>query len=182
MSDSEAILLAALDFMQNDLNNEEETTTYEMKTNDSQHISELNQLVNSFDEPSENITENSNDSIHLLSNPNNIFSKEQCEKSLIECTSVKCVCSVLKEYKTFIDALKSNTKKVTQNVSIENICQSVNTVNLLNDFIHLMQYHSHQFEDIYNLLKSKVYNNQACDLLTCICTARNHRNGSDAYQ
>ena len=52
-------------------------------------------------------------------------------------------------------------------------------VQLLNDFNHLTRFHATEFEDIYNVLLSNVYDDQPCDLSLCLCLRRNRRNRAD---
>eukprot|EP01084_Bolivina_argentea_P142284 249977_1 len=57
-----------------------------------------------------------------------------------------------------------------------NINQDYNSVALLNDFHHLLFYHSHQFESIHNILSKRVYKNVQCRLSNCLVMKRNYRN------
>eukprot|EP01084_Bolivina_argentea_P021955 40791_1 len=49
-------------------------------------------------------------------------------------------------------------------------------VTLLNAFHHLLLNHSHEFENIYNIIIELCNNNKSCDLKKCAAMLRNHRN------
>eukprot|EP01083_Nonionella_stella_P237775 833806_1 len=46
---------------------------------------------------------------------------------------------------------------------------------LLNNFNHLLDHHSHQFEDIYNQLKLIIFDNNDCELSNCLLMLRHQR-------
>ena len=45
----------------------------------------------------------------------------------------------------------------------------------MNDFNHLLQSHSHEFEDIYVKMNDKIYNKNGCKLSKCALMRRHHR-------
>eukprot|EP01084_Bolivina_argentea_P255424 429596_1 len=59
------------------------------------------------------------------------------------------------------------------------ISDTYSNINLLNDFNHLIHEHSSNFEDIYNILSEKVYQNRSCDLSTCLLIQRNQRDRTE---
>eukprot|EP01084_Bolivina_argentea_P119069 211169_1 len=103
------------------------------------------------------------------------------------CTITTCNCfirmiDILKKYHIWVNQNYSSTNRLenaTKNKSslIDIIFASgYNCVNLLNDFNHLLLYHSIEFEEIYNIVIKKCTNNNICNMLNCIMIARNNRN------
>eukprot|EP01083_Nonionella_stella_P097025 272752_1 len=105
----------------------------------------------------------------LLSNP-----------SLIQCLCFKRISSVLQTYEANVSGQMNHDSKDNIDDICHRICESIgnnyNTVDLLNDFHHLMDIHFDHFEAIGDILKFKTCSNQPCDASVCLCMQRHeHR-------
>eukprot|EP01084_Bolivina_argentea_P130045 229606_1 len=79
----------------------------------------------------------------------------QCE--LASCAYLLRICKIL------------NAKEEEQKV------HSNNVVNLLNDFNHILFMHSDDFEEIYNISLTHVFEDEPCDISNCLMMMRNKR-------
>eukprot|EP01084_Bolivina_argentea_P000772 1421_1 len=91
---------------------------------------------------------------------------ETQSKFLSECTELKRLTFILKEYHSYIKEGKGTFYEELE---------LLDTVQLLNDFNYLLKFHKDNFEDIYNYLIENIYNNKACKLSKCLSMKRNHR-------
>eukprot|EP01083_Nonionella_stella_P039477 107353_1 len=102
----------------------------------------------------------------FLQNVGQSLNDECKEMETTECKSTECVhlqrmADVLKRY-------DSQTKKAPPH-------DSSSSVDILNDFHHLLRVHSNEFDDIYETLKDKCYDGHNCALSECFIMRRNHR-------
>eukprot|EP01084_Bolivina_argentea_P303431 523867_1 len=106
------------------------------------------------------------------------FHKKEKWTGFKKCVLTKCLClnhivNALIKYKSYIQ-LMQNEPKNRCIISDEN---SYLSVNLLDDFNHLLQAHSHQFEDIYNFFNKHICDNNpdGCKLSDCLLIKRHQR-------
>eukprot|EP01084_Bolivina_argentea_P314262 544321_1 len=84
--------------------------------------------------------------------------------NLNECLCVKNISNVLKKYKSYIDRCKNKQKGANIDEDVyEKTENKYDSVVLLNDFNHVVLCHGDEFEDIYNILKHKIYGNHDCE-------------------
>eukprot|EP01084_Bolivina_argentea_P096800 174020_1 len=86
------------------------------------------------------------------------------------CKLYECPCLAVITNALQMAILNQNEQKIDINY---------NKVDLLNDFNHLLFYHSNEFEYIYNKLIAQINNNKPCNLLKCLMMKRNQRNRSE---
>eukprot|EP01084_Bolivina_argentea_P302336 521843_1 len=143
-------------------------STYSMHLNvDTNNMLKLNEFAVQHENKRFEFTDVA--SSHLLSVSNSLGSK-QCDHILAECDAIRRIRGILSRYTTYIS---SNDKDDGW------LCGYYDNTDLLNDFNHLIFYHSEQFEDIYNILINKVYKKNACNVSECSMMRRNHRKRSD---
>ena len=100
-----------------------------------------------------------------------------CDLKVTECKSLQNVLNVLISYRNFI-----------QNRNRINIYNDVfrsgekGLVHALNDHHHLISCHQDEFEDIFNVINSVLFNNNGGDLSNCLCLQRNRRDRSEMTQ
>eukprot|EP01084_Bolivina_argentea_P212655 361434_1 len=114
------------------------------------------------------IKNNSHNSTYLMSSTN----ISSLNGTVYNCDLTKCLCikeigDILKLY----HGAKTNTTQLMQS----NNKAVITMVDVVNDFNHLLSHHAHQFEDIYNMLSSKVYGNNSCNLSKCFLMRRHQR-------
>eukprot|EP01084_Bolivina_argentea_P227983 385131_1 len=108
--------------------------------------------------------------------------KYSCDLS--NCLCVKIIGDVMKLYDCYIRSISQHDQNIHTNIAkiydtIGNTYYlNYDAVDILNDFNHLLMYHSNQFEDIYNIQINTAYNGIDCDLSKCVCMTRNYRNRS----
>eukprot|EP01084_Bolivina_argentea_P239302 402248_1 len=96
-----------------------------------------------------------------------------------ECLSMKRMINTLKSYTSFIKCRDMQENK--DDAGFDTICAGISVV--LNDFHHLLQEHSHEFEDIYENIINNCNNRDPCIFSKCILRRRNTRNRSQTkYQ
>eukprot|EP01084_Bolivina_argentea_P074585 135290_1 len=107
--------------------------------------------------------------IHV--NSNNI---SQCK--LYTCASLYLIGNVLIRYKSYIQSIhnKQNKLCITQDVYNKS-GNNYNSIDLLNNFNHLLHVHSNDFEYIYNHLNQMLYDNKGCKLRDCLLMKRHQR-------
>eukprot|EP01084_Bolivina_argentea_P265240 449506_1 len=108
--------------------------------------------------------------------------KISCVGELSSCTKLKRIVVVLQHYHQFIKEHHYNSNQNTENESsvvIDNIYpDNYSSTQCMTDFHHLLQRHSHQFEEIYNILKNDCNDQQLCSLSYCLIMKRNYRDRS----
>ena len=86
------------------------------------------------------------------------------------------IINILAKYRFYIDTSQNEQSKLCIATNVYNTKQNqYNDINLLNDFNHLLESHRHEFEEIYNMLKNEIYNNNDCRLRECLSMRRHHR-------
>eukprot|EP01084_Bolivina_argentea_P227981 385127_1 len=117
-------------------------------------------------------------SSNLLSTNNTLIN---C--NLDDCLCIEIISNILLSYRQYLQQCHSNTLSTSQYPEFHDIVYSTignnyGNVDLLDDFNHILSYHSNDFEDIYSMLCAVVYENKPCDFTTCIPMKRNQRNRS----
>eukprot|EP01084_Bolivina_argentea_P305022 526890_1 len=159
---------------------------------DSQYLGKLKKISEQIISVEEK-TYNPIHSQYLLA-PSNLNSEKkqdiQCE--IEECLCLNIITNVLCLYNEFIkDKQKQNqhtTDTTNHNNNIFNkiyarIGNKYNSVDLLNDYNHLLLNHAEKLEYIYNRLKETIYKKKSCILSKCLLMRRNQRNrsGNERY-
>ena len=134
---------------------------------------------------------------------------EKCE-NVSSCPIMNNISSILYRYHLFLQqqARQDITFEIKQNESPQSekhkkICKKIRNgkfldihrsvygelldndytnVNLVNDFNHLLECHSSEFEDIYNILVHKIYNDKPCDSTKCSLLRRNQRDKTRTHK
>eukprot|EP01083_Nonionella_stella_P083514 230988_1 len=102
----------------------------------------------------------------------------QC--ALDDCLCLEIMCDVMRLYHVYITSNvgRHKTQSHIDDSVYSEIGNGYNNVDLLDDFNHLLSCHSHEFEDVYNMLKATVYDGEDCNLSQCVMMKRNHRDRS----
>eukprot|EP01083_Nonionella_stella_P293248 997227_1 len=99
--------------------------------------------------------------------------------SLIQCLCFKRISSVLKTYEANVSVQMNHDSNNNIDDICHRICESIgnnyNTVDLLNDFHHLVDIHFEHFEAIGDILKFETHSNQSCDTSACLYMQRQQR-------
>eukprot|EP01084_Bolivina_argentea_P123749 219285_1 len=128
-------------------------------------------LILLFDEPLPKI-----DNSYLLNTEINKYMQQYIRNNscqLNECSCINNIMNVMKRYAAYIDT--NNTKQQRLCIDRDVYGNNYNSVDLLNDFNHLSQYHAHHFEEIYKKMNHKIYKNNVCILSQCFSIRRHHR-------
>eukprot|EP01084_Bolivina_argentea_P090702 163378_1 len=80
------------------------------------------------------------------------------------CNRSECLCLAI------ITNILSTYKNMDKNNNY-----AYDAVDLLNKFNHLLSNHSHQFQQIYDILNNSVYDSKGCRLAKCVWMRRNQR-------
>eukprot|EP01084_Bolivina_argentea_P308452 533388_1 len=117
--------------------------------------------------------------------PNN----DDCD--LNDCKCMKRTSFVLQRYHTFIKSLethecyKNSSEQTCELQELTELNQLMHhpqfNIQLLNDYNHLLSVHSHEFEDIHNILITKSNSRLECDLSNCCFLKRNYRNRNKTH-
>eukprot|EP01084_Bolivina_argentea_P123752 219292_1 len=95
---------------------------------------------------------------------------------LSECLCLKDITNILNKYKSYIDTCENEQKQVCINEDVYNRKENkYSSVDLLNDFNHLIQSHSVESQHIFKYLKWKIYNNNDCESSECLLMRRHNR-------
>eukprot|EP01083_Nonionella_stella_P074419 201878_1 len=119
-----------------------------------------------------------------------IMARKNTHCILNQCLALKNITNVMNRYKSYIQSILSggdtNNNEQSKQSCVSKAVYSTpaskteyNNVYLLNDFNHLSQHHSNQFEDIYNILNQTIYDGDCCKLSTCALMKRHCRNRSE---
>eukprot|EP01083_Nonionella_stella_P276006 937596_1 len=95
---------------------------------------------------------------------NNDNDEKQCP--LAECTAMNNLIVVMKKYHAFINDHKNGSHIKSD---------ECNLISILNDFHHLLDHHSLQFEAIFNILTQNSNGGAICTLRECAMVRRNRR-------
>eukprot|EP01084_Bolivina_argentea_P118373 210047_1 len=101
--------------------------------------------------------------------------------NLLECPHLQIIRNVIKQYHCYIQTKSTMNNNETRDIygDVYGVVSSnYQNSNLLNDFNHLLLYHSTQFEEIYDILNQFIYKNNGCKLVDCRLMFRNQRDRS----
>eukprot|EP01084_Bolivina_argentea_P224170 379140_1 len=109
------------------------------------------------------------ESSYLLNHPLSSMRDRRNDCNIKKCNALLTVSDVLTKYSKFIQQQnKINDNKKKQTFECKTSC-------VLEDFHHLLQVHSLQFEEMYNELNRVCHGETSCDLKNCLMMQRNHR-------
>eukprot|EP01084_Bolivina_argentea_P268226 455522_1 len=144
----------------------------------------LNAQVKKTEEMKDTINEQSKGNVGYLIDTEDMSQcivHNKCELS--KCVCLKNIIKILNKYKSYVTASNSNQQDASIDKDVyETISNKYNPVTLLNDFNHLLQFHPHVFEDIYDMMNNLIYNNAGCILGDCLLMRRHHRDRSKIYE
>eukprot|EP01084_Bolivina_argentea_P251926 422722_1 len=146
---------------------------YKFDNTDTENSKKLDLWINALD--TTDIEKLRVDSKCLLE-PCHLNTASQSKCKLTECIALGRIVSVLKLYHHYI------IQQQQKQSNVESISKSdYSNTDLLNDYHHLLFYHStnDEFEDIYDILVAQTNNGSACALSECLMMKRNHRNRSN---
>eukprot|EP01084_Bolivina_argentea_P300037 517252_1 len=96
---------------------------------------------------------------------------------LANCPCLHAICYVLKQYNNSYSKQQMEQNKRNKTI-YDDSSHNVDSIQLLNNYNHMLLEHANEFEQSYNILNAKIYNNKGkgCNLSLCLLMKRNQRN------
>eukprot|EP01084_Bolivina_argentea_P193679 332264_1 len=108
----------------------------------------------------------------------NMSSHEICDLNV--CVSLNHIINAMLFYKSYVHSTINTQKNSCIRKHIyEQIENKYTDIDLLNDFNHLLEFHAHDFEDIFVMMNSVLYENNNCILSKCALMRRHHRDRTE---
>eukprot|EP01084_Bolivina_argentea_P091730 165100_1 len=138
-----------------------------------QDIASNDHHINEEKSPSDSLLDRTNIYVGLYS---------QCD--IKTCPSLSRICDVLLNYSSYLLSIESMNEDDEDDTSfVDNIYAEItdkyNSVDLLNDFNHLLMDHIEHFEYIHDVLLDRIHGTKPCKLSTCLSLKRNQRDRAE---
>ena len=144
----------------------------------SKTMQELDKLTDEWSVSEVSNTNNNNDvsEVHNIDIPLNSIRNRSTMCVLSECSILKRIIPKLKSYHEFVNNQNNSTTDV-EDISdvIYGNDDNYSSINLINDYIHLLMDHGNDFDDIYDTFREQCNDTKLCEMKSCVMMNRNMR-------